>query len=67
VSGPVVVGRYIAVGDFQGYVHFVSRDDGSFVARIPTDGSPVVAQPQLLNDGILVQTVKGGVFAIAIQ
>jgi len=67
VSGPVVVGRYIAVGDFQGYVHFVSRDDGSFVARIPTDGSAVVAQPQLLNDGILVQTVKGGVFAIAIQ
>jgi len=48
-------------------VHFVSRDDGSFVARIPTDGSAVVAQPQLLNDGILVQTVKGGVFAITIQ
>ncbi len=67
VSGPVVAGKYLAVGDFQGYVHFVSRDDGSFVARIPTDGSPIVAQPLALNDGILVQTVKGGVFAIAIQ
>ncbi len=67
VSGPVVTGRYVAVGDFQGYVHFVSRDDGSFVARIATDGSPIVAQPQVLNNGILVQTVKGGVFAIAIQ
>ena len=67
VSGPVVVGRYVAVGDLQGYVHFVSRDDGSFVARIATDGSPIVAQPQVLDNGILVQTVKGGVFAIAIQ
>jgi outer membrane protein assembly factor BamB len=67
VSGPVVMGRYIAVGDFQGYVHFVSRDDGSFVARIATDGSPIIAQPQVLNNSILVQTVKGGVFAIAIQ
>ena len=67
VSGPVVIGRYVAVGDFQGYVHVVSRDDGSFVARIATDGSPIVAPPQVLNNGILVQTVKGGVFAIAIQ
>jgi outer membrane protein assembly factor BamB len=67
ISGPVVAGKYLAVGDFQGYVHFVSRDDGSFVARIPTDGSPIVAQPQILNDGILVQTVKGGVFAITLQ
>jgi outer membrane protein assembly factor BamB len=68
VSGPVVTGRYVAVGDFQGYVHFVSRDDGSFVARIATDGTPIVAQPQALSSGnILVQTLKGGVYAIAIQ
>jgi outer membrane protein assembly factor BamB len=67
VSGPVVTGKYVAVGDFQGYVHFVARDDGSFVARIATDGSPIIAQPLALDNGILVQTVKGGVFAIAIQ
>jgi outer membrane protein assembly factor BamB len=67
VSGPVVTGRYVAVGDFQGYVHFIARDDGSFAARISTDGSPIVAQPLALNNGILVQTLKGGVFAIGIQ
>ena len=66
-SGPLVVGNYVAVGDFQGYVHVVSREDGSFVARLATDGSPIVAQPLALNKGILVQTLKGGVFAIAIQ
>ena len=48
-------------------MHFLSPDDGSFVARIATDGSPLVAQPREFNQGILVQTVKGGVFAITIQ
>ena len=67
VSGPVVAGKHIAVGDFQGYVHFLARDDGSFAARVATDGSPIIAQPVALNDAILVQTLKGGVFAITIQ
>ena len=67
VSGPAAIGNYIAVGDFQGYVHFLSREDGSFAARIATDGSPIIAQPIALNDGVLVQTLKGGVFAITIQ
>ncbi len=67
VTAPVIVGRYVAVGDLQGYVHFLSREDGSFVARIATDGSPIVAQPVPLDENILVQTLKGGVYAIAIQ
>lgn len=67
ISGPVVSGKYVAIGDYQGYVHFLSRDDGSFAARIATDGSAIVAQPIALNDGILVQTLNGGVFAITVQ
>jgi outer membrane protein assembly factor BamB len=66
-SGPVVTGKYVAVGDFQGYVHFLSREDGSFAARLATDGSPIIAQPIALDNGILVQTVKGGIFVIGIQ
>ena len=67
VSGPVASGRFIAVGDFQGYVHFLSSDDGSFVARVATDGSAIIAPPVVITDGILVQTRNGGVFAITIQ
>lgn len=66
ISGPVVAGKYIAVGDFQGYVHFLSNDDGSFVARIATDGSAIIAQPIVIDGSILVQTRNGGVFAISI-
>ena len=67
ISGPIAVGKHVAVGDYQGYVHFLSRDDGSFAARIATDGSAIIARPMALNDGVLVQTRNGGVFAITIQ
>ena len=67
ISGPAVIGRHVVVGDYQGYVHFLSRDDGSFAARIATDGSAIVTPPLALNDGVLVQTRNGGVYAITIQ
>ncbi len=66
-SGPAVSGGYVAVGDYQGYVHFLSREDGAFAARIATDGSPIIAQPVALEGGVLVQTRNGGVFAITVQ
>ena len=67
VTAPALAGRYLAVGDLQGYVHFLSREDGSFVARVATDGSPIIAQPLSFDDNIIVQTLKGGVYAIAVQ
>jgi outer membrane protein assembly factor BamB len=67
ISGPLVSGRYVVVGDYKGYVHFLSREDGSFAARIATDGSAIAAQPVALGDSVIVQTRDGGVFAIAAQ
>jgi outer membrane protein assembly factor BamB len=68
VSAPLAVGRYVVVGDVEGYVHFISRDDGSFVARIATDGSSISAPPIALDlSSFLVQTRNGGVFAITVQ
>ena len=67
ISGPAAVGRHVVVGDYEGYVHVLSRDDGSFAARIATDGSAIIAQPLAFNDGVLVQTRDGGVYAITIQ
>ncbi len=68
VTGPLAIGRYVAVGDLEGYVHLLSRDDGSFAARIATDGSAIMAPPVALDmSTFLVQTHSGGVYAIAIQ
>jgi outer membrane protein assembly factor BamB len=66
-SAPLVYGDYVVVGDFEGYVHALNRDDGSFAARISTDGSGIATAPVALERGILVQTRKGGLYAIALQ
>lgn len=68
VSGPLALGRYVVVGDYQGYVHVLSREDGSFAARIATDGSAIGAPPAALTaDSFVVQTRNGGVFAFTVQ
>ena len=68
VTAPLALGRYVAVGDIEGYVHLISRDDGSFAARIATDGSAISAAPVALDSrSFVVQTRNGGVFAIAVQ
>jgi outer membrane protein assembly factor BamB len=67
VSAPLAFGRYVVVGDYQGYVHFLSRDDGSFAARIATDDSAIGVPPtELGSNSLVVQTRSGGVFAIAV-
>jgi outer membrane protein assembly factor BamB len=68
VSAPLAFGRYVIVGDFQGYVHVLSREDGSFVTRVATDGSAIGAPPVALDmSSLVVQTRNGGLFAVAIQ
>ena len=64
VSGPAVYGSVMAVADIEGNVHFLSREDGSFVARQKIDGTPVRAPVQTLGAAFLVQTSGGSVTAI---
>ena len=67
VSAPLAFGRHVVVGDFQGYVHFLSREDGSFAGRIATDGSAIITPPVALDpSSFVVQTRAGGVFAITV-
>ena len=64
-SGPQLIGDFLAVVDYQGYVHLLDRNDGSLVGRIATDGSAATGQPVAINDSLLVQTRKGALFNIA--
>lgn len=68
VSAPLPVGRYVAVGDLEGFVHFLDREDGVFAARISTDGSAIMAQPVALGtSSVLVQTRGGSLYAISLK
>lgn len=67
-TAPLAMGRYVIVGDFEGYVHVLSREDGAFVARVATDGSAIRVPPVALDlSTFLVQTRNGGVYAISVQ
>lgn len=41
LSAPVLHNGLIAVGDFEGYIHWLARDDGHFVGRYRLDNAPV--------------------------
>lgn len=61
VSAPAVARGLVAVGDAEGIIHFMSRDDGRFVARAKTDGSPVRSPMLATGGGFVVQTTGGRV------
>ncbi|WP_439519197.1 outer membrane protein assembly factor BamB [Hydrogenophaga sp.] len=63
LSAPLALGRVVAVGDASGQVHLISREDGSEMTRLSTDGSPILSAPALAGDALVVQTRNGGVYA----
>jgi outer membrane assembly lipoprotein YfgL len=63
LSGLLVLGRTVIVGDLEGQVHFLDRANGKTLLRLPTDGSPIVGAPLALGSTVLVATRKGGLFA----
>lgn len=68
LTRPIVTGGVVAVGDLEGYVHALDRENGGFVARARTDGSAIVADPQPLGSSrFVVQTRDGGIFALEAQ
>jgi len=67
VTSAVAVAEFVAVGDYQGFVHFLNRSDGAFAARIATDGSAILRQPVSAGEAVIVQTRNGGLFSIAIR
>ncbi|MEM7081245.1 MAG: outer membrane protein assembly factor BamB [Pseudomonadota bacterium] len=62
-GAPVLVGTSIAVGDFDGYVHWISALDGSFQARTRAGSSPISASPLVMGDMLYVQNDDGELHA----
>ncbi|HEU4709203.1 MAG TPA: outer membrane protein assembly factor BamB [Methylophilaceae bacterium] len=67
-TAPLPMGGVVAVGDVEGYVHFLDREDGSFYSRVQTSDSPIMARmTELGPSGLLAQTRDGGLYAISIK
>ncbi|HEU5435121.1 MAG TPA: outer membrane protein assembly factor BamB, partial [Telluria sp.] len=59
LSTPVSYGRTVAVGDYKGFIHFLSREDGAFLARAATDGSAITSTPLVAGSNLIFQTQNG--------
>ena len=67
LSSPVSFGQAVAVADYVGYIHFLSREDGGFLARVSTDGSPVLGPPIVVGANVIFQTKAGNLIAFGIN
>lgn len=67
LGAPQAIGSYVAVTDFEGYLHLLDREDGRFVAREKVDGDGVRAS--MLSDGerLYVYGNSGELVAYRIQ
>ena len=63
ISAPVLVANSVVVGDFEGYLHWLSSIDGSFQARTRAGSGAVRAAPFAMGDIVYVQNEKGNLFA----
>jgi len=59
LTAPVAIGDYVAVADFEGYVHLLARSDGELVGRARADSKGVRA-PLSVDSEVLYAYGNGG-------
>lgn len=67
LSGPQVVGDYVAVSDYKGYLHLLDRQTGDLVARKRLARKHIHAP--MLTDGerLYIYTNKGKLYALTVR
>lgn len=67
LTGPKTVGNYIAVADFEGWLHVISQIDGRIVGRMRVDNDGVRANILADSGRLYVYGNSGTLMALAIQ
>lgn len=63
LSGAAIHGDYAVVGDFDGYLHWLRLDDGSFAARQRAGRDPIRGALVVADGVLVVQNTDGNVTA----
>jgi outer membrane protein assembly factor BamB len=66
ISGPALIGHYVVVGDAEGYLHWLNKQDGHVADRISL-GSAIYAAPISENGVLYALTNKGSLAAYALR
>ena len=66
LTAPALLGGYLVVGDFEGYLHWLSSEDGRVLARIEVaDDEPISHQPLVQDGRVFVYADDGTLTALA--
>ena len=64
VTSPVSIGNYVVVGDQEGYLHWMRRDDGQFVARQRLGKASILVPPLVVNKTLVAYDSRGEIVAL---
>ncbi len=67
LSAPAILSGSLVVGDFEGYLHFVSQVDGHLVSRVQLDDSGVRAPMVTADDKLFVFSNEGRLAAYSFE
>ncbi len=67
VTAPTRYANTVVVGDFEGYLHWLSPDDGSFLARERAARDRISAAPLVVGQNVYVQGDDGTVAAFSLR
>lgn len=63
LTAPTRYGNAVVVGDFEGYLHWLSVDDGRFLAREKAGSTRIATAPLVVGRSLVVQSEDGRVAA----
>jgi outer membrane protein assembly factor BamB len=67
ITAPVLMKNYIVVGDMEGYLHWLSKTDGHFIARTKVSQSGILAAPIVDHTILYVVTMDGHLAAYSVS
>ncbi len=67
ITAPTAIGNYIAVADFEGYVHLISQVNGSVVGRTQIDNDGVRANILAANGKLIAFGNSGRLVSLSLQ
>ena len=67
VSGVMAANGRVLIGDYQGYLHALDTADGRFIARTRLGKKPIVATPQVIDDGIYLLNKRGRLVGLTLK
>jgi outer membrane protein assembly factor BamB len=67
LTAPTIINQYVVVGDSEGYLHWIDRSSGEFVAQQEVDSSGFAVAPITIPGGYVLMTRNGDVKKLTIS